>query len=253
MKKGRIPPRPWNLSQPLSSGVSALADDSTVVQIYPPSSRQARTTVDPAFMHSLAQHDLNAMQPSPFLHGEINQGMQPGNHLQLQQHHQEQDEQPPLSLPYQLVATAAFCKELELQAHLIHLNYTGPDFIPIHNFLKSQYQLHQEEFDTLAEFVRTQGSFFPFTGTELRSALSCFQEAHTADPNAMVGIYAANLGTLADMARTIDQLAAAEHAIDVVDYAATLVHDANKAVWFLSASRPNPPQQAPIPSSEQLF
>lgn len=141
------------------------------------------------------------------------------------------------SLIHQLVVLAAFCKELELQAHLIHLNYTGPDFLPLHAFLKEQYQLHQEQFDVLAEFVRTQGAFLPTTNAQLRAALPCFSEPESPDPLAMVVIYADNLAQQAEMARNLDQSAAAERAIDVVDYAASLVAAANKAIWFLSASR----------------
>jgi DNA-binding ferritin-like protein len=141
------------------------------------------------------------------------------------------------ALIHQLVVLAAFCKELELQAHLVHLNYTGPDFLPLHQFLKTQYQLHQEQFDTLAEFVRTQGAFLPTTNAGLRAALPQFSEPESPDPLAMVAIYAENLAQQAQMARNLDQSAATERAIDVQNYAAELVAAANKAIWFLSASR----------------
>lgn len=141
------------------------------------------------------------------------------------------------SLVHQLVVLAAFCKELELQAHLIHLNYTGSDFLPLHAFLKEQYQLHQEQFDALAEFVRIQGAFLPTTNTELRSALPTFAESHSLDPDSMVAVYADNLAQQLDMARNLDQSAAEARAIDVIDYAAAIAAAAGKAIWFLSASR----------------
>lgn len=141
------------------------------------------------------------------------------------------------SLIHQLVVLAAFCKELELQAHLIHLNYIGPDFLPLHAFLKEQYQLHQEQFDALAEFVRTQGAFLPTTNAQLRAALPCFCEPESPEPLSMVATYVDNLAQQAEMARNLDQSAAAERAIDVIDYAAALVASANKAIWFLVASR----------------
>lgn len=136
----------------------------------------------------------------------------------------------------QLVVLAAYCKELELQSHLIHLNYTGKDFLALHAYLKTQYQKHQEEFDALAEFVLTAGHFMPATACQLRSVLPHFEEIDTTKPDCIVSVYIDNLNTQAEMARNLAASAAAARAIDVEHYAAELVASAAKAVWFLTAS-----------------
>jgi starvation-inducible DNA-binding protein len=141
------------------------------------------------------------------------------------------------TLIQQLIVLSAFCKELELQAHLIHLNYRGPDFLSLHAFLKTQYQLHQEQFDTLAEFVLTSGALMPPTATELHSVLPSFDEVNSTSPDAIVAVYANNLALQGEMARNLDAAANAARAIDVAHYAAELVASSSKAVWFLSASR----------------
>ena len=51
----------------------------------------------------------------------------------------------------QCISLASYLKELQTQAHLIHLNYEGSNFLGVHAFLKDQYEAHLEQFDALAE------------------------------------------------------------------------------------------------------
>jgi DNA-binding ferritin-like protein len=159
------------------------------------------------------------------------------NHQEEQEHFQHQELSSGPTLIQQLIVLSSFCKELELQAHLIHLNYRGPDFLPLHAFLKSQYQRHQEEFDALAEFVLTSGGLMPPTACQLRSVLPSFKEPETTNPDAMVAVYVDNLALQGEMARNLDAAAHAARAIDVAHYAAELVAASAKAIWFLQASR----------------
>lgn len=140
-------------------------------------------------------------------------------------------------LLHQLVVLGAFCKELELQAHLVHLNYSGSNFLSIHTFLKSQYEQHLGEFDALAEFVRIYGGTLPASNAQLRATLPSFCDCESSSPAEMVEAYIKNLMLQGEMARNLDATAAAARAIDVVDYAAQLAASAGKAIWFLSASR----------------
>ncbi|MGA1670281.1 MAG: hypothetical protein ACO39F_05265, partial [Candidatus Nanopelagicaceae bacterium] len=60
-----------------------------------------------------------------------------------------------------LVMLASMLKELETQSHLIHLNYEGANFLEVHAYLKERYETHLEQFDTVAEEVRSLDHFMP--------------------------------------------------------------------------------------------
>jgi DNA-binding ferritin-like protein len=61
----------------------------------------------------------------------------------------------------QLVALTSYINQLYLQSHLIHLNIEGPLFLPIHKFLRKQYEAHIEQVDALGEFVRSMDYLMP--------------------------------------------------------------------------------------------
>ncbi|MEB3169233.1 MAG: ferritin-like domain-containing protein [Synechococcaceae cyanobacterium] len=133
-------------------------------------------------------------------------------------------------LGQQLTVLAAFTKELELQSHLLHLNYTGENFIALHSWLKGRYEAHLEQFDTLAELVRIQGEFLPGSTTAFRDVLPAISGEATIEG------YVQNLRAFSELAKALEPIAADARAIDVANYLAELVGDAGKAVWFLSAS-----------------
>lgn len=140
---------------------------------------------------------------------------------------------PPASssgLGQQLTVLAAFAKELELQSHLLHLNFVGENFISIHTYLKGRYEAHLEQFDTLAEFVRIQGEFLPNSTTAFREVLPAISS------EASIEAYVSNLRTFSELAKALEPGAAAAKAIDVQNYMADLVADAGKAIWFLMAN-----------------
>lgn len=68
----------------------------------------------------------------------------------------------------QCISLCAYLKELETQSHLIHLNIECPDFISVHKFLGEQYEAHLEQFDALAEFIRSMDFYLPKCACELR-------------------------------------------------------------------------------------
>ena len=146
------------------------------------------------------------------------------------------DEPLNVDLVLLLVQIAAFCKELELQSHVIHLNFAGPAFLSLHAYLKERYQAHQEQFDSLAELVLTSGSLFPLTSTQLQSVCPPFQDLQSPDPTAMCAVYRGNLDRLAALAIELEKASSCSCAPDVANYAAELLADARKASWFLAAT-----------------
>lgn len=136
----------------------------------------------------------------------------------------------------QLIMLASFLKEMETQAHLIHLNYEGDNFLEVHRFLKDQYEVHLEQFDTVAEFVRASDFWMPMCACGLKDALPCFANVESYDGREMLGVYYQNLDDLSDLARQIEPAAQQVGAIDVANYMADLVAASSKAAWFVKAT-----------------
>jgi len=135
----------------------------------------------------------------------------------------------------QLIMLASFLKEMETQAHLIHLNYEGINFLEVHGFLKAQYELHLEQFDTVAEFVRANDFWMPMCACGLKDALPCFANVESHDGREMLAVYLKNLDSLADLAVQVEPAAQQVGAIDVANYMADLVAASSKAAWFIKA------------------
>lgn len=135
-----------------------------------------------------------------------------------------------------LVMLAALVKELETQSHLIHLNYEGDNFLEIHKFLKERYETHLEQFDTVAEFVRSLDHFLPMCACGLKEQMPPFQNVQSYDGRAMLMTYYVNIESLGYLAKEIEQVAAEVQAPDVQNYMAELTGDAFKTSWFLKAT-----------------
>jgi DNA-binding ferritin-like protein len=114
------------------------------------------------------------------------------------------------------------------QSHLIHLNYDGKDFIVIHGYLKERYEEHQDQFDTVAEFVRVHGAKLPETVSELRNA------APMAEDKGCPFVYRDNINILCKAAMNLESIATCNCAIDVANYMAELCASAGKIAWFLN-------------------
>lgn len=136
----------------------------------------------------------------------------------------------------QLVAMGSYVNQLYLQSHLIHLNVEGPLFLPIHEFLKTQYDAHITQFDTLAEFVRSMDYLMPMCAKGLQGAYKNFKHVKSYDAREMLTIYAKNLEAGGMMAKDLGTTAKEVQAPDVENYAADLVGQMFKAAWFLKAT-----------------
>jgi DNA-binding ferritin-like protein len=133
-----------------------------------------------------------------------------------------------------LLGLAAFQRELLYQAHAIHLNLTGPNFLPLHALFKSEYEQLLEQFDTSAEFLRILDVTFPLTAQALRLALtSDFLDLEDVDTSGMLMTYHENLKRLVIDASCVEHCAAEEQMIDIANTMAEFVGTANKTAWML--------------------
>ena len=137
-----------------------------------------------------------------------------------------------------MVSMCSWLSELRTQAHLVHFNYTGSNFISIHEFLKDRYEEHQEQFDQIGEFLLSMGGKMPLCSTGLAEAMcGCdFENCTSYNGCAMLLTYVNNLESLGMKAKELEKMAACNEAVDVQNYAAEIVGDAFKAAWFLKSS-----------------
>jgi DNA-binding ferritin-like protein len=139
----------------------------------------------------------------------------------------------------QLVSLSSYLNQLYTQSHLIHLNLEGPLFIPVHEFLKEQYAAHIEQFDAIAEFVRTMDYLMPMCDRGLASAYKGFKHVKSYDTREMLTVYTKNLEACGMMAKDVGCMAKEVGAPDVENYAAELVGMMFKGAWFLKATLRN--------------
>lgn len=136
----------------------------------------------------------------------------------------------------QLVSMGSYINQLYLQAHLIHLNVEGPLFLPVHEFLKEQYDAHIAQFDALGEFVRSMDYLMPMCAKGLQSACKSFKHVKSYDSREMLTVYAKNLEAAGFMAKDIGVVAKQVQAPDIENYLAELVGMMFKSAWFLKST-----------------
>jgi DNA-binding ferritin-like protein len=139
----------------------------------------------------------------------------------------------------QCISLCAYLKELETQSHLIHLNYEGSNFLGVHAFLKDQYEAHLEQFDTLAEFIRSMDYLMPQCGMGLADASPGIQRVTSYKGTEQLGVYYKNLEELGMKAKKLEPIAQKVGAIDIANYLADLTGQAFKAAWFIKATLRN--------------
>lgn len=134
-----------------------------------------------------------------------------------------------------LIMLASLLKELQTQSHLIHLNYEGVNFLEVHAFLKDHYEEHLEQFDTVAEEVRSLDHFMPLCACGLKEAMPPFQNVESHEGRSMLLAYYVNIESMGYLAKEIEQVAAEAGAPDVQNYMAELVGSAFKTSWMLKS------------------
>lgn len=136
----------------------------------------------------------------------------------------------------QLILLTSMLKELETQSHLIHLNYEGDNFLSVHAFLKDRYEEHLEQFDRVAELVRSMDYWMPLCSCGLKDTLAGFQHICSHEGREMLVTYFGNIEAMGYLAKRIEPLAQEAGAPDVANAMADLVGAAFKASWFLKAT-----------------
>jgi len=139
-------------------------------------------------------------------------------------------------MPQQLVALASLVKELETQAHLIHVNLEAPYFFGVHAFLQEQYEEHQKQFDRVAELVRTLDTFMPLCRRGLSDALPCFHDCGSYEARQMLLTYMANLEDCGAFVKQIWSMAHETKAIDIGHEMEGIAHNCYKAAWQIKAT-----------------
>ncbi len=139
----------------------------------------------------------------------------------------------------QCISLTSYLKELETQSHLIHLNYEGSNFLGVHAFLKDQYEAHLEQFDTLAEFIRSMDYLMPMCGMGLADTSPGIQKVTSYKGTEMLAVYYKNLEELGMKCKKLEPIAAKVGAIDIQNYLADLTGQAFKAAWQIKATLRN--------------
>lgn len=139
-------------------------------------------------------------------------------------------------MPQQLIGLASLVKELETQAHLIHVNLEAPYFFGAHAFLKDQYEEHQRQFDRVAELVRTLDTFMPMCRLGLADALPMFHDIESYEARQMLLTYMANLEDCGALVKQIWAMAHETKAIDIGHEMEAISHNCYKAAWQIKAT-----------------
>lgn len=139
----------------------------------------------------------------------------------------------------QCISLCSYLKELQIQAHLIHLNFEGSNFLGVHAFLKDQYEAHLEQFDTLAEFIRSMDYLMCMCNKGLTDASPGIQHVTSYKGTDMLATYYKNLEDLGMKCKKLEPSAQKVGAIDIANYLADLCGQAFKAAWMVKATLRN--------------
>jgi DNA-binding ferritin-like protein len=134
-----------------------------------------------------------------------------------------------------MICMAAFVSELRTQAHLVHLNYTGPEFLSVHKFLKDQYEKHVEQFDRISEMTRSLDYYMPMCSVGLSESACDFEHCKTYNGKEMLTTYKTNLESAGMKAKCLGKNAKVADASDAENLAADLVEDMFKDVYMLNS------------------
>ena len=145
------------------------------------------------------------------------------------------------NLIYKMVELASYLFHLNIQAHLIHLNLEAPYFLAVHKFLKKQYEQHVEDFDTLAELVRSMDYLMPMCQKGLLGQYKNFKTTKTYEADESLVLYIKNLEDGGFMAKDVYTMAQEIGAPDVENHLAEIVGNLFKGAWMLKSTlRGNP-------------
>jgi len=143
------------------------------------------------------------------------------------------------NLVYKLVEFASYNYQLNTQAHLLHLNIEAPFFLAVHKFLKKQYQQHIDDFDVLAELVRSMDFLLPMCQKGLLGAYKGFKNITTYEARPSLTLYIKNLENGGFMGKELVDLAREVGAPDAENEIAEIVGHLFKSAWMLKSTLRN--------------
>jgi DNA-binding ferritin-like protein (oxidative damage protectant) len=143
------------------------------------------------------------------------------------------------NLVYKLVEFASYNYQLNTQAHLLHLNIEAPFFLAVHKFLKKQYQQHIDDFDVLAELVRSMDYLLPLCQKGLLCACKNFKNITTYEARPSLTLYIKNLENGGFMGKELIDLAREVGAPDAENEVAEIVGHMFKSAWMLKSTLRN--------------
>ena len=114
-----------------------------------------------------------------------------------------------------MITLSSYVNHLYTQAHLIHFNLESPIFLAVHKFLRKAYREHIQQFDTIAELVRSMDYFLPMCDRGLSSAYKGFKHVKSYSARDMLVTYVKNLEDGGMMAKKVAQMADLKDAPDV--------------------------------------
>ncbi len=145
----------------------------------------------------------------------------------------------PARLANELIKCASYLVNLQIQSHLVHLNFEASNFISVHEFTKKQYKKHTKQLDRVGELVRSLNFLLPMCAKGLLKECKEFNHIESYDPNDMLITYKDNLEFFGILCKKVIKTAAREDAPDVEHYLAELIEDAFTASWKIKATLRN--------------
>ncbi len=127
-------------------------------------------------------------------------------------------------------------QQLQVQSHLVHFNYEAPNFLSVHEQLKTQYEEHLTQFDHVGELVRSLDYMTTMCQKGLSSCYKKFKHCDSYNPNEMLLTYISNLEDAGMLAKKMSDVAKKHKAPDVEHYGAELVGQMFKAAWLFKAT-----------------
>jgi hypothetical protein len=135
-----------------------------------------------------------------------------------------------------LLKLAAWCKRLENQAHLVHVNYTGANFLAVHPYLGERYEEHLEQFDQVLELLRMLDYWAPLSDTDLIEITPDFKCLCGTEGNGLLSKYRENIEAANCLTKETEALATDARAIAVANTMAEISGQLEKVRWFLGAT-----------------
>jgi len=142
-------------------------------------------------------------------------------------------------LSAELIKLCSHLANLQIQVHLVHLNYECSNFIGIHELTKEQYKKHTKQLDRVGELVRSLDFLLPMCAKGLLKECKGFNHIESYDPNDMLITYKDNLENFGMLCKKVIKTAVREDAPDVEHYLAELIEDAFTASWKIKAGLRN--------------